>query len=293
MKKLLTRAAPLLLTLFILCQSVRAAQFLVPVGQLIGLSLHDDTVTVASFDKPLGEPAKAAGLAVGDQITSIDRQQIRCADDIRKALDQSNGTVQVSILRNGKAKTLHLTPQITSDGPRLGVYLKEGVNGVGTVTFYDPDTGRFGALGHGVNDCNGTLLSMRQGTAFEATILSVRKGNIGTPGQLMGTLNSSAPIGKLTKNTVQGVFGVTEHGWQGERLPVSSEVRTGDAKILSTVQDSSVQEYSVEILKIYPSAQHTGRNMLLRVTDPQLLEITGVIVQGMGVSYNKDNQGNP
>ena len=286
MKKLLTRIAPLLLILFILCQSVSAAQLLVPGGQLIGLSLKDNTVTVASLDEALGQSAKAAGLQVGDQIIGIDQQPVRSAGDVRKALDRAGSTVQVSILRNGKPKQLQLTPQITSDGPRLGVYLKEGVTGVGTVTWYDPDTGRFGALGHGVNDADGELLTMRQGTAFQATVLSVRKGQVGEPGQLMGTLNSSVPIGKLSKNTVQGVFGTVDQGWQGEKLPVgtSGEVRTGKASILSTVQGSSVQEYSVEILKIYPNSQRSGRNMLLKVTDPKLLETTGGIVQGMSGS---------
>ena len=286
MKKITIRAALTLLCILIMCQSVSAAELLVPVGQIIGLAMEDNTVTVVSFDETMGNAAKAAGLQVGDKITQINKQTIRCAEDVRKAQQCSDGTAAVSVLRSGKSKTLHITPQITQDGPRLGVYLKEGVTGVGTVTFYDPETGRFGALGHGVNDANGDLLAMNKGKAYRATVLSIRKGKSGDPGQLMGSLTGAEPIGTLSKNTVQGVFGSVTDGWQGEKLPTAStdQIHTGEAVILSTISGDTVQEYSVEILKIYPNSKACGRNLLLRVTDPDLLTATGGIVQGMSGS---------
>ncbi len=286
MKKIINRIAPVLLCIWVLAQSVSAAQLLVPGGQVIGLSLTDHTVTVAAFDQQLGQAAKAAGLRVGDRITRIDTQTIQSAEDVRAALNRSDGAVDISILRDGKAKKLHLEPSITEEGPRLGVYLKQGVTGIGTVTWYDAETGNFGALGHGVSDQNGDLVAMETGSAFHATVVSVRKGQCGDPGQLMGALTDRQPIGILVKNTVQGVFGRLETGVTGQALPVGSadEVHTGSAVIRSTVGDSQIQEYSVEILKIYPNSTATGRNLLLKVTDQRLLETTGGIVQGMSGS---------
>lgn len=286
MKRIANRIALTLMCIFVLCQSVSAAELLIPGGQLIGLELGDHSVTVAAFDDTLGVNAQAAGLKVGDKITRIDAQTIQCADDVRQALRKSDGQVDISVLRDGKAKNLKLAPKITAEGPRLGVYLKQGVTGVGTVTWYEPDSGRFAALGHGVNTSNGDLLNMRQGKAYQATVLSVKKGVVGEPGQLLGSLNGAQPIGSLSKNTVQGVFGTADNGWQGQALPTASaaEIRTGPAVIRSTIRDSQVQEYSVEILKIYPNSKSSGRNMLLRITDPALLETTGGIVQGMSGS---------
>ena len=262
------------------------ARDLIPVGQVIGLELRDHTVTVAAFDEKLGAASKAAGLEIGDRILCINGKQIQCTEDIRKALETSNGSVTVSISRNGTQKTFHLTPEITSDGPKLGLYLRQGVTGIGTVTYYDPETGKFGTLGHGVNDSSGKLLSLSDGWAYQARVLTVRKGESGDPGQLMGAIESRTPIGKLTANTAQGVFGTSETGWQGQAVPVAKadEIKTGPAVIRSTVRGTEVREYSVEILKIYPKSRQNGRNLLIKVTDPALLEATGGIVQGMSGS---------
>ena len=259
---------------------------LIPGGQAIGLELRDNTVTVASFDGDAGTAAERAGLQVGDRIVSLDGQTVQTAEDVRKALDCSDGTVEMKVQRNQKTEVLRISPVITENGPKLGIYLKQGVTGVGTVTWYDPDSGRFAALGHGVNNARGELLNMVSGTAYRAAIVSVRKGTCGDPGQLMGTLKEATPVGSLYKNTVQGVFGITQTGWTGEPLPVGepSDVQTGAATIRCTVQGDSVQDYSVEILKVYPRSGASGRNMLLKITDPVLLETTGGIVQGMSGS---------
>ena len=286
MKKITSRFAILLLFLFMLPQSASAARLLIPVGQVVGLELGNDTVTVAAFDETLGTAAQQAGLQIGDQITSIDGKAVTTAEDVRAALERSKGTVELTVSRDGRSHTLRLSPAITSDGPRLGVFLRQGITGIGTVTYYDPATGSFGTLGHGVNDKSGQLLHMARGSIYPASVLSVRKGESGEPGQLMGTLAGREPIGCLSCNTVQGVFGTTDVGWTGDPLPIAddTEVRTGSAKILSTVSGTTVQEYSVEILKTYPSSRQNGRNMLIKVTDPALLEATGGIVQGMSGS---------
>ena len=285
MKKITKYMATLLLCFWLLPVQAFAKE-LIPVGQIIGLALRDDTVTIAAFDETLGKDAKTAGIQVGDRIVSIDGKAVRSTEDVRIALEQSDGTIDMAVNRDGTQKNYQLMPQITSAGPKLGLYLRQGITGVGTVTYYDPDTGAFGTLGHGVNGADGKLLQMTQGNAYNARVLTVRKGRAGEPGQLMGAVDSDEPIGILTANTDRGVFGVTEIGWQAEAMDVasSSEVKTGAASIRSTVSGNEVREYSVEILKIYPKSRQNGRNLLLRVTDPALLEATGGIVQGMSGS---------
>lgn len=279
----------LMLTVFclILCaQTVCGAQLVVPGGQVIGIQLQDNTVTVAAFDEELGTAAKNCGLQVGDRIVTINGKTVRSAQDIRDVLSRTDGDAEISVLRCGKAIKLHMTPAITSDGPRLGVYLKQGITGVGTVTWYEPGSGTFGALGHGVNDPDGKLVDMTQGEVFNATVLTVKTGKSGAPGQLMSAVTGSGIIGTLSKNTMQGVFGIAELSGKEEMLPIGQkqDVHTGAATIRSTVAGNQVQEYSVEVLKVYPNSGPSGRNMLLKVTDPDLLSTTGGIVQGMSGS---------
>jgi stage IV sporulation protein B len=241
---------------------------------------------IAGFDEILGSGARKAGLQVGDRLVRIDGRTITCTDDITKVLEKANGQVEIRYIRDGKTKCTKLLPMITDDGPRLGVYLKQGISGVGTITWYDPDTGKYGALGHGVNSGEGKLVPVAEGKLYRAAVLSVVKGKAGNPGQLLGSLKDKTPIGTIEKNVEQGIFGRVTSGWQGEVLPVADndEICTGAAKIRSNISGEEVQEYSVEILKIYPSSKGGGRNMLIKITDPRLLETTGGIVQGMSGS---------
>ena len=275
-------AAALLLHFIPICAG---AQQLIPVGKIVGLELRNGTVTVAALDDGQSV-AKEAGILPGDVILAIDGQAVTCGEDVRQALSRSDGTVTVRLCRDGKERDVTLAPEITADGPKLGIFLRQGVTGIGTVTYYDAETGRFATLGHGVNGSDGGLLEMTSGFCYPARILSVRQGKTGAPGQLMGTVDSILPVGELTANTARGVFGKSEDGWDGQAYEVAaaSEIKTGSATMLSTVAGSEVREYSVEILKLYPRSRQAGRNMLIRVTDPALLSATGGIVQGMSGS---------
>ena len=286
MKIRFKRIGLVVMCLWMLSGSVFAEDLLIPGGQVVGLQLCDDTVTVAAFDDKLGGSSKAAGLQVGDKILSIDGSPVRSAEDVRSALNRSDGSVEMRVDRSGKEKKLKISPRITDQGPRLGVYLRDGITGIGTVTFYDPETDKFGALGHGVNDGKGELLEMVKGKAYDARVAAVKKGLSGEPGQLKGAVAAGQEVGQLYRNTQQGVFGISSAGWKGEALPVGEveDVRPGAAIIRSTVKGDDVQEYSVEILKIYPGSRPDGRNLLLKITDPKLLEATGGIVQGMSGS---------
>jgi stage IV sporulation protein B len=225
-------------------------------------------------------------LKSGDVIQKIDDVSITCPEDIRTALTKSDGTVSLQISRKGQISHVTLNPRITRDGPKLGLYLRHGVTGIGTVTWYDPEKGTFGTLGHGVNDGSGKLLPLESGNVYNARVISVKKGQVGQPGQLMGAIDSPKPIGTLSANTPQGVFGCCEKVWEGTPIPVAGadEIKTGAATIRSTVSGDAVREYSVKILKVYPKSRGGGRNLLLKVTDPALLSATGGIVQGMSGS---------
>ena len=284
MKRFLNWTAAILI-IIVLPVSCRAAEALVPVGRIIGLQLKSEAVTVAAFDDVLGREARDAGLRIGDQILTVNNCPIREAEDVAGALE-GRTSAAVTVRRGGKQTTLKIPLQTTADGQRLGVYLRQGIGGIGTVTWYDPETGYFGALGHGVNDSSGTLLRMTGGSAYDAFVESVKKGKAGAPGQLRGCADSPQACGDLIKNTPQGVFGKTGESWEGDPIPVAefAEVTVGPATIRATVQVGEPQDYSVEILKIYPRDRSDGRNFLLRVTDPRLLETTGGIVQGMSGS---------
>ena len=286
MKRLWNFWAAILVLFTLLPINTRAAELLIPVGRIVGLQLSDDTVTVAAFDDVLGAEAKAAGLKIGDEILKIGTTTIDCAEDVRKALLDCDSAAEVTVRRGSRVCTMTIPTQSVDSVPRLGVYLRQGITGIGTVTFYDPDTGKFGALGHGVSDAKGNLMNMKHGNAYDAAVLSVKKGKCGEPGQLKGTADAAVALGTLLRNTPQGVFGVTEQGWKGEPLPAAAckDIHTGKAAIVSTVTGDTPREYSVEILKIYPKDRADGRNLLLKVTDPALLEATGGIVQGMSGS---------
>ena len=216
MKKINSAIIALLLIVWTLPQSVSAAKMLVPVGEVIGLELADDTVCVAAFDEALGATARKAGLQVGDRLVKLDGQPVRSIEDVRKALNAADGSVQARILRGGKNKNLTLQPVVTAQGPKLGVYLKEGITGVGTVTYFDPDTGNYGALGHGVNTSDGALLQLRRGQAYRAQILSVRKGRAGAPGQL------------ADGGLCQGHVSLEHVALHGAQLVVLQHLRHGD-----------------------------------------------------------------
>ena len=285
MKKSVIRLLFGFVSLCIFTTTAFAADLLVPVGQVIGLELFNDMVTVAAFDDSL-PVARASGLQIGDEICKIDGRIIDTADDVRRALKESDGSVDVTVTRSGKERLLHMEPEITPDGPKLGIYLRQGITGIGTVTWYDPENHSFATLGHAVNDGKGSFLKMSKGNAYPATVISVQKGKPGTPGQLKGALNTDVLLGKLAKNTAQGVFGTAPDAWMGEAIPVASceDVQLGNAVIRSTVSNGAPQDYSVEIVRLYPKSRADGRNMLIKVTDSDLIAATGGIVQGMSGS---------
>ena len=286
MRRMLRGAGLLFVIVAVLPLQAHAARMLVPVGKVIGLQLQNDTLTVAAYDDVFGEAARSAGLKIGDEILDINGRTVSCAEDIRAILEEAEPPVRLKVRRGSKLTSVDLVPRQTEAGPRMGIYLRQGISGIGTVTFYDPETGCFGTLGHGVSDASGGLLQMTRGNAYGASVVSVKKGKAGDPGQLKGSAEGGDAFGTLLRNTPQGVFGTTRRGWPGEAVPAAEygEILPGPAGIRCQVGGGEVREYSAEILKIYPETRTDGRNFLLKITDTDLLQCTGGIVQGMSGS---------
>ena len=283
MKRKLVRGLTAAVLIILYSIPAQAARLLIPVGEVVGLSLSEGTVTVAAFHESYGAAAREAGVEIGDEIVAVEGRTVDSAADLYEALKRSDGAVTVELRRDGKLRQVHLSPAVTAEGPRLGVYVREGVTGIGTVTYFDPDEGTFGCLGHGISDSGGRLAPMRSGWVYEAAVESVKKGRAGEPGQLRGAVEAQTPVGSLYANTAFGVFG-TGAEWTGEALPAAEagEIHTGPAQILSNIRGDEVALFDVRILRLRPGPD--GRDLLLKVTDPELLEATGGIVAGMSGS---------
>lgn len=261
---------------------------LVPVGQTVGLELELDGVYVVKFDSdPVSGPARDAGLKEGDQIISVNGTRISRVEELQARIEEAHGDrLVLLVLRNGKSMSFALAPTATASGWRIGVYVRDRISGLGTVTFFDPESGVYGAVGHGVNGTDHRLLVFTEGSLSRTEVVSVRKGAAGSPGALQGASCRGEALGTVEENTAQGIFG---HGdfpvsVQGG-IPIArpEEIALGPAEIWSNVAGSETCRYTVEIEGISFGDQE-GKNLRLHVTDQRLLEQTGGIVQGMSGS---------
>ncbi len=290
--KIRRTAALLAAMLLILPVSANAAgEHLIPVGRTVGIRLETDGVLVSGFRSiQTGEgevsPASDAGIKVGDVITCVGDRRIYSAEDLMSALDGTDGSIDLTVNRKGNAVNLTVTPACGAGGELgLGILVRDKISGIGTVTYYDADTGTYGALGHSVNDPeSGNIIPIRGGSISPAEVSSVKTGTSGAPGELIGSFSAAANAGDVTLNTEQGVFGHACGDCEifcGEALPAASpeEIKTGKAEIIATVEGNDARHYDVSITRVY--GHGAGRDMLIEVTDGELSDLTGGIVQGM------------
>ena len=286
MKRRCRRVIILFAALLSLCSNALAMpETLVPVGRTVGIHLSGELVVVG-FDESIGAGAQAAGVRVGDRIVSVNGTQADSMEDLRTAADAQGG-VHLTVERSGKNMEFYLSPVQTPEGSRIGLKVRDGITGIGTVTFYDPASGSFGALGHSVNDPEtGECIGISGGNIMSASVTDVDKGEAGDPGSLKGSIAREDSLGEISANTAAGIFGTMQPiAPCGEPLPLgkASQVQTTQATILSNVSGTEVEPYEVEIVEIDPDNDQ-GRNILLHVRDEELLSKTGGIVQGMSGS---------
>ncbi|MBQ9648255.1 MAG: SpoIVB peptidase [Oscillospiraceae bacterium] len=272
-------------------ESGEGVRYLVPVGHTVGVKLFADGVLVVGLSDG-DTPAKESGLKEGDIVLAFNGTDIGSTEHLQQLLaENGEARATMSVRRGAKTLTLPVTPEETGDGAyRLGAWIRDSMAGIGTMTFYDPQSGVFGALGHGVTDVDtGKLMPLERGSIMDATVKAVKRGESGSPGELRGDFDLTRDSGSLCANTDCGLFGRLEGKSNAvttqKAVPVAAkgEIKTGRATILANCDGDEVREYTVEIERVYPGASPT-RNLLVRVTDPALLEQTGGIVQGMSGS---------
>lgn len=265
------------------------AEELIVGGQAVGIQISTEGVLVAGLNEVETEagsisPAEDAGVKQGDLILQIDGRDVHDAATVTEAVDAApEGPLPLLLKRDGKALNLKITPAESREGKKmLGLWLRDGMSGIGTLTFFEPDSGIYGALGHSVNDAgSGTELPIREGSITQAQIVSVKPGTAGAPGELNGAADLSRVLGSVELNTDVGIFGRLYSNLDGQ-LMETGIISAGPASLISTVSGSERRMYSVEINRIYREAGST--HAMLTVTDSELLAKTGGIVQGMSGS---------
>ncbi len=269
------------------------APLLIPGGSPIGIKLLTDGVIVVSTQEVSGggAPAGDAGIIAGDCIVSANGEILNSSNRLADIIMNSHGeAVEMLVRRDGREFTANVVPRFSeAEGTyKAGLWIKDSSAGVGTMTYINPENGSFGALGHPISDSDTRkILPLGSGEIVDVTITGCDKGSVGCPGELYGTFLSGLAAGNIRRNCEQGIFGSLNYiAGRAEALPAAfkTEVETGPATILTTVSGSVPKEYDVAIEKLSLSDAADTKNIIIRVTDPELLALTGGIVQGMSGS---------
>lgn len=264
-------------------------------GSPFGVKMFADGALVVGFSdirtaEGYRNPAREAGLEMGDWILSVNGSRITGNEELQAALQQAGADpCQVVYLRDGVQATATLTPAADlSDGSfRAGMWVRDSSAGVGTLTFVDNATGMFAGLGHSISDVDtGESIALRSGEIVPVEIVGYEPGRAGDPGQLKGRFASAIAVGTVLSNDETGVYGTVRTLLEGREMTVAQaqEVEEGPAQILTTIEGSEPALYQVEIEQVRLSRQEPNRNLVVHVTDPALLEATGGILQGMSGS---------
>lgn len=271
---------------------------LVPVGKAVGVTVDTDGILVLGtgyVNKDTNEvcqPSKGV-LKTGDLITHVNGEKITEKEELIEILESSTGSLNISIVRNGETLQETLTPIIsTEDGKqKIGAWVRDCTQGIGTLTYYNPQTKGFGALGHGVYDIDTkSLLSIKDGKITETIISGIKKGEKGIPGELSGQTDDTKVIGEIYQNTECGLYGkiysenvdFTEQ--EALSIATKENIKEGKAYILTNISGNKVEKYEINIESIDINTSNPSKCMIIRITDEKLLSQTGGIIQGMSGS---------
>ena len=273
-------------------------RYAIPCGNPIGIYLKSDGVMVIGTGRITGpdgmevEPAFGI-LKTGDYIEAFNGKPMKTKEDLISAVNDSGGQDSVvTVRRDGEPIDVSIKPIASSDGKyKLGAWVRDDTQGIGTITYVDMN-GNFGALGHGISDSDtGDLVETSQGALYSTEIMGIEKGTIGKPGLLSGVIyyGPQSHMGDISTNTNEGIFGTVNQQFKkqltGEPMEIAcrQDVKPGVAYIRSNVS-GELEDYEIEIQKVDYNASHKNKSMVIKVTDPRLLELTGGIVQGMSGS---------
>ncbi|MDF2503338.1 SpoIVB peptidase [Clostridium sp.] len=272
-----------------------------PGGQPVGIKLNTEGVLVvglSDIDSQNGKvtsPAAQAGVQIGDSIIKIDGENINDSKSVSEKLNKcKNSSLKITVIREGNSFDKEIQPvkSDTDNKYKLGLWVRDSTAGVGTLTFYHEESGKFAALGHPITDADtGTMLKVKDGNIINSSIISVKKGAKGNPGEVRGIfVNEDNPLGDIKNNTISGIYGTTLKVLKNDKLNrpmevgLRNEIKEGDAQILTTVDGEQPKLYNIKIERLLSQDSPGAKSMVIKVTDPELLKKTGGIVQGMSGS---------
>lgn len=272
----------------------------VPIGKIIGMKLYTNGVLIVgmseieNMNNELVSPFANCDIKEGDTIVKVNETEIETIDNLKTVVNSSNGeNVLLTLVRDGTIVTSNITPvQTETDEYKLGLWVKDAATGVGTITYYEKNTGNFAALGHGIVD-NDTdkLINIDSGEVVTSQVISITKAQINSPGEIRGTILNQKTIGQVKKNTQFGIYGSLDNLASlnvdtSQAIPVAlrDEIQVGDAKLVCSLDGKNNQEYDIKIEKIYTNNNYDNKSMLIRITDDQLIKQTGGIIRGLSGS---------
>lgn len=273
--------------LIIPINSLAYSDYVIVGGQTIGIEVNSKGVLIVGFYK-IGDhyEGKKAGFNVGDVITSVDGKEINSIDEMIENIG-TNKKVKFTVLSNNKEKELNMNLVEDEDGVyKTGLYVKDKINGIGTLTYIDPETKRFGALGHEIlESTTASKFEIKDGKIYEASVTNIIKSKNGKAGEKNARYDSNNVYGKIEENEFAGIFGdyITEFD-SNNKLKVASkeEITTGEATIRTVIDSDIVEEFKINIIGLDDNSK--AKNILFEIVDPKLIDTTGGIVQGMSGS---------
>lgn len=280
----------LLLSLLLIPMNVLAySDYIIPGGETLGIEINSDGIMVIGFYQIDGKFNKGDPvIKSGDYITEVNGIRVNTVDELTDIVEDNvlEGKVEVTIKRNGKEKTSELS--LIKDGEvyKTGLYVKDSITGIGTLSYIDPETKVFGALGHEIIEANtNSLVEIRSGIIFRNYITGIEKSASGVPGSKNAKFYYDTVYGKILKNTNVGIYGLYENEMPDKELYEvgnPEEIKIGDASIYTVLDGENINQYSIEITKIDETSDI--KNISFVINDPELIDKTGGVVQGMSGS---------